>query len=396
MNMKNTKKLLVIAAILAVVLVACKKNNTTTSNPPIYNSSSVVFDSNQVALQSKGWNLGDSSHISNDSSVIFSGGTQIIFKDSSFVYYMNQMNTMDDGTLGNGTIYIKELYKNSDWIFSNMQTVDSGGRWLQSFGALSIAVYQAGDTLDLDTITSFVPSSGDWRQRFQFRVKVPVTNGNLNRNAYWPSTNQMLVYRNDLDSMNTPSNLLTYPGLNWWTVPVPTDSFNFIYPPTSNQNQFYTFRIMDSLSIYRWYNLADSNAYIAGVGNSGLYNGQHPGTGKITLQNATSPSYADVQAFFVADAPWKVTVIKAVPVLGPNNQNTQYVFNNVPLNITGKIVAWNVSSGKQLYANYLTDNQGNNYFPEVSATSTVQSVTFTITYQQTTLTTLTAAIKALN
>src|ERR1039458_7759787 len=129
--MKNTKKLLVIAAILSIVLVACHK--TPTPNPtttPLYSSSNIVFDTNQLAMQIKTWSLSDSTgwggNSQHDSALIFSGGTQIIFKDTSFLTYLG-LDT-PHWYFPNAKICVKELYKNSDWIFSNMQTVDSGRR----------------------------------------------------------------------------------------------------------------------------------------------------------------------------------------------------------------------------------------------------------------------------
>src|ERR1035438_6009348 len=124
--MKNTTKLLIVACVLATVLFqcTCKKDNTsTTPTTPLYSSSNIVFDTNKLAMQIKTWNLSDSTGwggSNGDSALIFSQGTQIIFKDSSFLTYLGLDSP--HWYTSNAKICIKELYKNSDWIFSNMQT----------------------------------------------------------------------------------------------------------------------------------------------------------------------------------------------------------------------------------------------------------------------------------
>jgi hypothetical protein len=388
MKMKNTKKLLVIAVILSVVLVACKKSTTNTTTTPLYSSSNIVFDTNKIVFQVKSWNLSDSSRVNNnqDSALVFSGGTQIIFKDSSFLTYLG-LDT-PHWYLTNAKICVKELYKNSDWIFSNMQTVDSGRRAIQSFGAICLAVVdQNGDTvIDLDTHHYHAPDTTDWLNRAQFHIKIPASGNGVfdwNPNNLGPTAQ---IYVNDRDTINTPPNLLTYPTLNWWTYPY--NLFNFIYP-TWNQPYYYTFAIKDSLSSNRWYNLADPNASINNTTTQGLTTWSSGLTTTLTIQNSTSSSYADAQIFFVLDAPWKVTVIKAVRSV---INSTQFLIPNVPLNVHGKIVAWCVSSGNQLYSNYNTTNGSFQVINPVSLTNN----TLTILYQQVAISDLTNYIKAIN
>ncbi len=375
--MKNSTKLLIVAAVISCVLTqcTCHKPDPTPPKTYTYNSSRVVFDTNAIAFQTQTYNVADSSGTGpNDSVITFSKGTQLMWKDSSFMF--------NGGWVQHAKFIVKEMYKNSDWIFSNMQTVDSGRRWMQSFGAIYIAVVDDyGDTCDVDP-TVYVPSSTSWLNRATFLLRVPATaNGAYDQHAYF-GTPRMVVYNEDFDSLNTLTPL-TYPDYNWWTA----TALQFIYP--QNAGPFYYTVVMPNLlSMHHWYNLADSNAKVGSTG-TGLYKGQ--ATGTITLQNATSPSYEDVQIFFVADAPYKVCVIKAMKSV---LNGTQYVIPNVPLNITGKIVAWNVSAGKQLYANYKVNTDGTGSF--LSVNPKTANTTATMLYYQVTIDDLTKYIKALD
>ena len=375
--MKSTRlRLFVIAAIIAVAFVGCKKKvEEVTPTTYLYNSSNVVFDTNAIKFQTYAAPSGPSwrNICDSDSLCVFSGGTQIVYYDSSF------MNNSFNYATGQATFKVKELYNNSDWIFSNMQTVDNNKRFVQSFGAVYFAVAgQFGDTLDVMADTATVNLWQDHR-RATIRVRIPQkdTYQDFNNHCIYAPLS-MKVYRNDIDSSNIAPILLTYPDYNWWK----ETAYPFVYLPT-NHPYYYNFQITDSLLFYHWYNLGDtaSSAHP-------LYHGQ--GTTTLTFQNATSDSYKDVQIFLVLDKPWNTTVIKAVK---SSINSTQYIIPNVPLNVTGKIVAWCVSSGKQLYSTYNSPSADN--WMSVGPI-TITHNTATILYKQINIDDLTKAIKKLD
>ena len=245
-----------------------------------------------------------------------------------------------------------------------MQTVDNNWKSVKSFGSIFFAVANQSDTFNVmpDTATVNLWQNHD---RAKIRIRMPQKSWQPydSHDGFNPPPS-MRIYRNCIDSSKLAPVLLSYPDHNWWK----NSALSFSWLSTSTP-YYYSFQITDSLLNYRWYNIADSSSVY-----DPLYYGQ--GSATIYIQNETSTSYSDAQVFFVLDKPWNTTVIKAVKTT--MNNNTIFQIPNVPKYVTGKIVVWCVSSGKQLFSNYTVDVYGNGSFPDLAINA--DNVNYQIVY----------------
>ena len=323
--MKRISKLLFIAAgiriflflgVTTVLFEGCKKSTSdTTTTVSKYANSLFLFQEN-----AKGWEAPNGSSycdtcvanncvVTGYDSIILASGTVIYIPPHAFVTDFDQSRPWN-----NINLRFKEIYKNSDLIFNNIETIDTNFRILRTREMLLI---DAGPGIILDT-----------HNNMKMKIYVPYRSG-----YSWDDS--LRVSKNSLDSLN-PLVALPSDQIVWWLMDTARNPVK--YPITTHNNpQQYIF-LIDSMKT--WWSMMDSGWWYA------PHAANYPTT-TITLQNATSPSYSDVQIFAVFD---HGAVVKARP---KTKGSTTYTINNVPLNITGTIVAWCVSSGQVLYSSIM-------------------------------------------
>lgn len=336
--MKNIFKLLVVVALIAFYSVGCKKNNPSVPKNGFssVDSSQQVFTQNAMATQSY-CSYNDTENYASPRMIYGSQGT--VFSIPNFAF----ANSLGMSYPGPVCINFKEFYKTSDLILNNIST------------------YR-----DLDTVNGHK----QWIMKSEAIFYINVMAGGLPFNIVNPIGIEFPVndtYNNEIYNANWDSLHflgMTYPNTVWW---VPND-VTTITQGYNQQNQFVDVIGCDSTG---WINVADTN----------WWNGDQGGpTLTYTLFPPTSSSFSDVQIFLVLG---KRIVAKAYPIY---QGNTRYEIPNVPLHANGTLVAWCVSSGKQLL------------YQITPVTNLVNSnSTFTFSFTQTTsIDSLTTFIKALD